>query len=242
MRAWTTLSTFFIACIFSSLSYGDINFPELTGQVVDKAGLLNPADEQNLTALLAGHAKASSNQVVVVTVPDLQGNDIESFGHQLGRHWGIGQKGKDNGVLLIVAKQERKIRIEVGYGLEGQLTDAISSNIIYTVIRPAFKTGDFSGGIQAGAKAIIEALGGKYVMTKKASSGKKTDKFWMIIFLLIIGWPMLGMILPSSVTNSRYGSRYGAGGFGGGGGGGFGGGGFSGGGGGFGGGGASGGW
>ncbi|MCR8922352.1 TPM domain-containing protein [Dasania sp. GY-MA-18] len=233
-----------LAQLISTLALAEISYPKLTGRVVDNAELLSPDDEQRLTSLLTAHENADGNQVVVVTLPNLQGYDIESFGYQLARHWGIGQKDKNNGVLLIVAQQERKIRIEVGYGLEGQLTDAISSNIIYSIIRPAFKTGDFPGGIQAGAQAIIEALGGKYVMNKRAGSGKKSDKLWMLIFLLIIAGPMLGMMRPTGMSSSRYGSHYGSGGFGGGyrGGGGFGGGGFSGGGGGFGGGGASGGW
>ena len=88
---------------------------------------------------LAGHERATGNQLVVVTLPDLQGYDIATFSNLLARQWGVGQKGKNNGVLLVVAKKERKMRIEVGYGLEGQLTDAISANIIHGVMTPAFK-------------------------------------------------------------------------------------------------------
>jgi len=101
-------------------------FPTLTGRVVDDANLLSPEDEQTLTQELKDLEDKSSDQLVVVTLPSLQGYEIEDYGYQLGRHWGIGTKELDNGVLLIVAPNERKVRIEVGYGLEPILTDALS--------------------------------------------------------------------------------------------------------------------
>jgi uncharacterized protein len=224
------------------------DFPKLTGRVVDNGAYLSPSVERQLSEQLKAHENATGTQVTVVTLPDLQGQSIAEFGYLLGREWGIGQKDKDNGVLLIVSKAERKVRIEVGYGLEGTLTDAISANIIHSVILPAFKQGQFQRGITQGVTAVINALGGEYVM-KKASSRKKQRGVGYIGFLLmlIFSGPLLG--LGSSGRGrglGRYGSRYGgmgygAGGFGRGGGG-FGGGGFGGGGGGFGGGGASGGW
>ena len=124
--------------------------------------MLDSAMETRISQRLEAHEKATTNQVVVATLPDLGGYPIETYGYQLGRAWGIGQKDKDNGVLLIVAKKERKVRIEVGYGLEGTLTDAIASNIIHTVILPLFKQGSFDEGIEKGAEAILRALGGKY--------------------------------------------------------------------------------
>lgn len=216
------------------------SFPKLSGQVVDTANLLDSSAEQRITSQLQAHANATGNQIVVVTVPDLQGYGIETFGYQLGRHWEIGQKGKNNGVLLIIAKAERSMRIEVGYGLEGTLTDAISANIIQTILRPAFKRGQFEQGIEAGTTAIIAALGGQYSM-RKASSGKKAPTaLVLLIFIIIIamnvlrggGGPGFGRRYGSG---HYYGGGLGSGGFGGGGG-------FSGGGGSFGGGGASGGW
>jgi uncharacterized protein len=137
-------------------------FPALSGRVVDEAGLLSPQAVQSLTRLLAGHEQAAGNQVVVVTVKSLQGYPIEDYGYQLGRHWGIGQKQSNNGVLLIVAPKERKVRIEVGYGLEGVLTDALSHQIIQTAILPAFRKGDYQQGIVDGTKAIVAVLGGQY--------------------------------------------------------------------------------
>ena len=212
-------------------------FPRLTGRVVDNAGMLDAASEQRLTQLLQGHENATGNQVVVVTLPNLGGYDIASYGYQLGRHWGIGQKGKDNGVLLIVAQKERKVRIEVGYGLEGTLTDAISSNIINTVIVPRFKKGDFNGGIVAGTVAIIRALGGQYKMNKASGHSASGFGWFKLIFILFF-------VFISIIRNFGWWGYYGGGYYGGSSrGGGFGGGGgFSGGGGGFGGGGASGGW
>ena len=218
-------------------------FPKLSGRVVDSAGMLDADQRQRLGSQLAAHENASSNQLVVVTVPNLGGYDIESYGYQLGRHWGIGQQQEDNGVLLIVAQQERKVRIEVGYGLEGTLTDALSANIIHTVILPNFKRGQFAEGIQSGATAIIEALGGQYQMRERSSERRSDSSDWLLlIFIMIIfGFNILPMLVPG-LRRGRGGSSI-RGGFGGGfGGGGFGGGGFGGGGGGFGGGGASGGW
>lgn len=144
-------------------------FPELTGRVVDRAEMLSPEVEARLSQMLQAHEQASTEQVVVATVPNLQGYPIEDYGYQLGRHWGIGQEGEDNGALLIVAEEERKIRIEVGYGLEGRLTDADSSVIINRIITPAFRQGDFQSGIVNGAAAMIQVLGGEPMAAPRVS-------------------------------------------------------------------------
>ncbi|KEY97607.1 methanol dehydrogenase, partial [Sphingomonas sp. BHC-A] len=122
-------------------------FPKLTGRVVDDAALLSPQQEQALTDKLAALERQSGRQLVVATLPDLQGYDISDYGYRLGRAWGIGDKEKNEGALLIVAPNERKVRIEVGYGLEGIMTDALSSQIIRNAITPRFKAGDLPGGI-----------------------------------------------------------------------------------------------
>ena len=150
-------------------------FPKLTGRVVDAAGLLAPQTEAELTAQLAAHEQVTTNQVVVVTLPSLQGYDIADYGYQLGRHWAIGQKGKNNGVLLIVAPKERKMRIEVGYGLEGVLTDAISRDIIERVIKPPFRQGNYEQGIRAGTTAILAALGGEYHPAPPPATARTRD-------------------------------------------------------------------
>ncbi|VVO34869.1 TPM domain-containing protein [Pseudomonas fluorescens] len=230
----------------------ELKFPQLTGRVVDNAGMIEPSVREQLTQQLNAHEKATGEQLVVVTVPDLQGTDIADFGYQLGRHWGIGQKDKNNGALLIVARDERRLRIEVGYGLEERLTDAQSSVIINQVITPAFKAGNFSKGISDGVAAMLVVLGGNPLdepSTVYESRGDQQSDFVsrhpgllvflvMLFILAIFVGQMLG-ILPSGGGGGRgsSGGGFGGGGFGGGGGGGF-----SGGGGSFGGGGSSGGW
>lgn len=132
-------------------------FPELSGRVVDGAGMLGSTGIRYLTPLLAAHEKRTGDQVVVVTIDSLRGNSIEAFGVQLGRHWGIGQKDLNNGVLLIVARADRKMRIEVGYGLEGLLTDAQASQIIASM-GDDFAQGEFAQGIIKGTQGILGVL------------------------------------------------------------------------------------
>ena len=238
-------------------------FPKLTGRVVDNANLLDPAQEQALTAKLQAIEDQSGRQVVVATLPDLQGYDIADYGYQLGRDWGIGQKEQNNGALLIVAPNERKVRVEVGYGLEGILTDAMSSIIIQRAILPRFKSNDYPGGIAAGVDEIgkllalppeearAQAVAAEQQAEERQSSG---NSFMLIFWLFILLFLVLPVMLGGAFGGRKYRRGRGpvviwgpgmGGGFGGGGssrGSSWGGGGFSGGGGGFGGGGASGGW
>jgi uncharacterized protein len=159
-RALAFLPLFLLA--IAVVHAAEPEFPPLTGRVNDNAGLLSERDQSELEAALARFETETTNQIVVATVESLQGLPIEEYGYQLGRHWGIGQAGKDNGALLIVAPEEREVRIEVGYGLEGELTDARSRTIIETRILPHFRQGDFAAGIKAGVAAMIETLGGSY--------------------------------------------------------------------------------
>lgn len=241
------------------------DFPKLTGRVVDAANLLDPAQEIALDARLESLEKQSQRQLVVVTIPDLKGQDIADYGFRLGDHWGIGDKNRDDGALLIVAPQERKVRIEVGYGLEGVMTDALSSRIIRNEIIPYFRKNDFPGGINAGADAIIKLLllppeEARALARQAEQSEKKSANNEAVIFLIMFGLFFVLPLILSALFGKRGGRAYRKGnvpiilwgpgpgsGWGGGGssGGGFGGGfsgGFGGGGGGFGGGGASGGW
>src|SRR5713226_4507138 len=161
---WRTCTVLYVPLVLSLLSGAALayepRFPPLTGRVVDDAGILTDSTRAALTDMLAQHERATGNQVVVVTLRDLQGYTIEDFGYQLGRKWGIGQKEKSNGVLLIVAPKEHKVRIEVGYGLEGTLTDAISRTIIDNYILPSFKRGDHNAGVLAGTTSMLRVLGG----------------------------------------------------------------------------------
>jgi uncharacterized protein len=133
-------------------------FPPLTGRIVDNANLLSPEQEAALTTKLEALEKSTGRQLVVATMPDLQGYEIEDYGYQVGRAWKIGQKGQNNGIILLVAPNQRKVRIEVGYGLEPYVTDALSSRIIQEQILPRFKAGDFPGGIEAGTDALLAQL------------------------------------------------------------------------------------
>ncbi|WP_439648919.1 TPM domain-containing protein [Erythrobacter ani] len=133
-------------------------FPALTGRVVDTADILPPNVEAELVQKLEALEEQSQRQLVVATVPDLQGYDIADFGYQLGREWGLGDAERNDGTLLLVAPNERKVRIEVGYGLEGTMTDALSSLIIQNQILPRFRDGDYPGGIAAGTDAIVTQL------------------------------------------------------------------------------------
>ena len=216
-------------------------FPALSGRVVDEAALMSRKQAHQLTQQLAAFEKRSGIQLVVVSVDNLDGETIEEYGYQLGRHWGIGQKGKNNGVLLLIALDERKVRIEVGYGLEGALPDAIAANIIQTRILPAFKRGDMVAGVVAGSQSIMKALAGEYqpVEQPKSDSGGGPWLFILVVIAMIVLHNLRG---GGGGPGGRRRAAYMAGGFGGGSFGGRSGGGFSGGGGSFGGGGASGGW
>ena len=251
---------------------GAQTFPALTGRVVDDAHLLSPAQIAQLTQLSTDVQNASTRQLVVATIPDLQGHEIEDYGYQLGRAWKIGQNGANNGIILIVAPNERKVRIEVGYGLEPIMTDALSSTIINETILPKFKAKDMPGGIIDGANAIAEQLklpleAGEARAAKLATAPRQHQSgpsgipfviiFWVIVIAFVIlsrfrrgtsGRRYRGGIAPVTLWGSGLGGGWGSGwgsSSGGGsswGGGDSGGGGFSGGGGSFGGGGASGGW
>lgn len=147
-------------CLSGAGAAQTLTFPALSGRVVDSAELLSVPDRAALTESLAGLEAKTTDQLVIVTLKSLQGTTIEDYGYQLGRNWRIGQKDKNNGALLIVAKTERKVRIEVGYGLEGDLTDAMTRFIIESSILPRFKAGDFAGGIKQGTATIIQVLTG----------------------------------------------------------------------------------
>ena len=140
-------------------SLADPTFPPLTGRVVDNAHALSPQAQADLTAKLAALEAKNGDQLVVVTLPTLQGYEIADYGYQLGRAWGIGQKGKDNGALFIVVPSERKVRIEVGYGLEPVLTDALTNVILQRDVLPKFRGGDVEGGVVGGTDALIQQLG-----------------------------------------------------------------------------------
>ena len=224
------------------------NFPALTGRVVDQAGVLTPDQVVMLSNKLATYEQQSGHQIAIAIVKSLEGLDIRDYGYQLGRIWALGQKGKNDGVLVLVAPAEHKTSIEVGYGLEGDLTDLASSLIISRDMLPKFRTGDYVGGLWAGTDDIAKVVGGQggeivkaaqqQQAAKASQSGDLVSALPFIIFFIVM------LLVVFSASRGRGVFLPMGGGFGGGGGGfsGGGGGGFSGGGGSFGGGGASGGW
>jgi len=224
-------------------------------RVSDFAGALSPADRDRLETRLAERERAGRNQVVVAIFRSLEGESLEDYSIRLAEKWKIGQKGLDNGVIFLIFLQDRKMRIEVGYGLEGVLTDAISSSILSQVVAPHFREGRVADGIAAGLDAIDAAIKGEY----RADARRASPRGGSVPALIPIGFTLLvilGIVLSAQRNAVRArrngwtggsggwggGPFIGGGGFGGGGGGGSSGGGFSGGGGSFGGGGSSGSW
>ena len=176
-------------------------FPALTDRIVDEAGLLTAADRATIREDLKQLEAKSSDQLVIFTTKSLQGYPIEDFGYQLGRAWGIGQQGTNNGVILLVAPNERKVRIEVGRGLEPQLTDALTKLIIENAILPAFRRGDFAAGVKAGVHDIKDVLLGdaEAVKQRLAAAPKRNsnDNSWIpmafFFFFVLVAFSMIYM-------------------------------------------------
>jgi uncharacterized protein len=175
-------------------------YPALTGRVVDAAGELDAATRESLRAKLAAFEAKTSHQLVIATVKSLNGNSVEEYANQLFRRWQLGQRGKNNGVLLLHAPNERKIRIEVGYGLEGTLTDAITKYIIQNAIAPRFKANDFAGGMTRGVDDIIKVLdGGAGEFQQRVTPYtppawlRLVQEFWPLLFFL--GFGLIGYMM-----------------------------------------------
>ena len=149
-----------IAVVFSTVGKAQnaSDYPPLTGRVVDNAALISANDKTQIGDMLATLEQNTGDQVVVLTIPSLKGENLEQYSLGVARTWALGEKEKDNGVLFLIAKNDRKMRIEVGYGLEGKLTDAIASFIIRNEVAPAFRSGNFSGGIKRGVSSIVNVL------------------------------------------------------------------------------------
>ena len=171
-------------------------FPPLTGRVVDQVNILDAGVRSRLDTKLAELETKSGTQLVVAILKSLDGYDIADYGYQLGRHWGIGQRGKNNGALLIVVPSDRRVRIEVGYGLEGDLTDAVTRLIIDSAILPRFRAGDFPGGVERGVQDIVQVLSGDAADFKKraaerfgrASENESVSSFALILIILVCWW------------------------------------------------------
>jgi uncharacterized protein len=167
-----------LLCIFLASNLWALEVPVLKGRVNDHAGMLSPATRQQLEDILSRFEQTDSTQIVVLTIPSLRGEGLEEFSLKVAEKWKIGQKGFDNGAILLIAKNDRKLRIEVGYGLEGSLTDLMAGRIIRNVIVPQFKAGNFDQGVINGVQAMIGVVRGEYKAPEKnpfAGGSKKKD-------------------------------------------------------------------
>lgn len=200
-------------------------FPKFTGLVVDAANVLPPETEAALTQKLEALQKDSKRQLVVATIPDLQGYPIEDYGYKLGRAWGVGLRDVNNGAILIVAPNQRKVRIEAGRGLEPIVTDALSSVIINQDIIPRFKAGDIPGGITAGvdaldkqlraspeeAQARLDAAAKQFDQIHQRSAAQRNGggvPFGLIIWAVILLFVLVPLILGRRRSGGPWGRRY----------------------------------
>jgi uncharacterized protein len=174
-----------------------LDVPPLKGYVNDYAKMISTGTASQLTEELRRFEQTDSTQLVILTIPSLQGDTIEDFGIKVAEAWKIGQKNKDNGLIVIVAKEERKIRIEVGRGLEGRMTDLLAGRIVDLVITPRFKRGDFDGGFTTGVSALIDGTRGEFKAEEKKSP-KRSSRGPSLLTLIIIG--LVGMIFAGAFS------------------------------------------
>ena len=200
MKRFTTAGAILVVALLPFLTYAYTSPGSPTGFVNDFAKVLPDPSRQTLEAKLTAFKQATGDEIAVVTIPTVGDDTIENYAVELFKEWGIGERGKDNGVLVLVAVNDHKMRIEVGYGLEGSLTDAQAYWINQNVMTPAFKNNDFAGGLNDATDAIIGAVKGDATIpsetptTQSSGSGRQFDWVWLIFFA-----PMwLGSILARS--------------------------------------------
>ncbi|MBU3948575.1 MAG: YgcG family protein [Proteobacteria bacterium] len=170
------LFLFISAMLLTASIAASLDIPYLTGRVTDNAQILSAETRKALTESLKAHESRTSNQIAILTAPTLNGESIEDYAVDVFEEWKLGQKGKDNGILIIVAPNDRRMRIEVGYGLEGTMTDLMAGRIIQYIMTPKFKNGDYNGGITAGAKAVIDVLEGGKVQEIEDGKSDATER------------------------------------------------------------------
>lgn len=175
-----------------------LEVPALTGYVNDYGTMLSAPVKAQLEAELAAFEKSDSTQVMILTIPSLEGAVLEEFAIKTGETWKVGQKGKDNGVIIVVSKGDKKIRIEVGRGLEGKLTDLMAGRIIDLVIKPRFKRGDYDGGLHAGVAAIIDATRGEF----KAEPSRRLQKRGSSSLITFLIFAAVGIVILGSINRS----------------------------------------
>ncbi|WP_039760427.1 TPM domain-containing protein [Bartonella queenslandensis] len=220
LRLWVPLSILYLIIALGNVTHAHTKFPPLTGYINDMAHLLDHATKSNLTEKLAALEEKTGDQIVLVTLPTLSGNDIETYSNSLFRTWKLGQKQINNGVLIIIAPNEREARIEVGYGLEGELTDAISSVIINSFMIPNFREGNYQKGIVEAVHAIIKVITqsdadfsfrikqkAKAIEEQRKQAAREEMIINTIMFLILfiaVGLPILAMIFGRKIGPQRY--------------------------------------
>lgn len=183
------LSLVFCICFLSSTAFA-LEVPQLQGYVNDYAGMISPQTKTELENELRAFEQTDSTQAVILTIPSLEGEVLEEFSIRVADSWKVGQKNKDNGIILLVAQQERKIRIEVGRGLEGRLTDMMAGRIIDLVLKPRFKRGDYDGGFLAGVHALMDATRGEFQADERKSV-QKPERISQFLSFLVFGTIMI---------------------------------------------------
>lgn len=185
-------------CIAPSLAALEV--PQLRGRINDNAAMLSAQSRTALESFLEQFEQTDSTQIVLLTIPSLDGEVLENFSLQVVEAWKIGQKGSDNGALLLISRDERKLRIEVGYGLEGSLTDLVSGRIISREIVPRFKEGNFDEGIRAGILAMVKAVRGEYSASAAAGDNREASDPFGLIFMLIFVFSFIGRAFHKKQT------------------------------------------
>ena len=196
MNTFTRFGIFLMLVLLPQLTYA-LDAPPLKGRVSDYANMIPPEAATRLEQKLAGFERETSNQIAVLTIPSLQGDNIDQFAIRVAEQWKLGQQGKDNGVLLIIAQAERKVRIEVGMGLQGVLPDITASQIIRDVMRPHLKSGNFDQGIDVGVDAIMAATRGEFKATPQDAArrpARKKTSYTTIFLIVVVAAAICGMI------------------------------------------------
>jgi uncharacterized protein len=203
-RVWQAPARLIVfLALLTPLHVWALEVPPLTGRVVDLAGVLPAEASQHLNSQLQAHEENTGNQVAVLILPSLDGEPLEEFSHRVATTWKLGRKGTDNGVLLLVALKERKLRIEVGYGLEGTLTDLRSARIIRHEIVPRFKEGNIPAGVRAGTEAILRTIEGTYQADEESQHRQPTeDALHHVMIGIVIGF-LAGLILSQGLRRAR---------------------------------------
>ncbi len=192
MKKIVTFLILWLCCL--PLAASGLEVPKIEGYVNDYAGMISSSVRSKIEESLSAFEQSDSTQIVILTIPSLEGENIEEFGIKVAEAWKIGHQGKDNGVLFIVSKEERKIRVEVGRGLEGKLTDLMAGRIIDQVIKPKFKQGDFDGGFVSGVTALVAGVRGEFKAGQRPMQRRQkglppflTILIFLGVFTLILG-------------------------------------------------------